>query len=251
MPVLALKKEKYFVGKVWGHEYKTPSHFIDQLFRKLNRGFSPIIGICGEQQNGKSFIGVYVTWLIHRIGPEASEDFDPTKNTFYDPETAIMSLIGKRRSVTLIDEAGAILDYREWWDKAHQSIRHIVNTQAKNNNCYIFISPFISEIDKSARKHFSFKIIVTKRGVFKTFKYIKRYDAEDASKSMYALFLDDLSINLKDMPKEIWKKYLDFSSEQKERMLLENTNQPDKPEWANKPEWVQLYEMTHGGIKNG
>lgn len=215
MPMTIVEKDPMRHVEIWGSKVDTPSAFIYQLLKKLQNGYSPIVGICGCQQTGKSFVGVWLSHLIYEI---KKIKFDPREITFYEPDKAMETLESKNKDVLLIDEASDVMDYQEWYKQTHRALRSMVNTQAYKNNLYIFIAPFLVQIDKSIRIHCDFEIRVTKRGAFKVWKIVKMYDADNINNATYRVFLDYLSIKLSDIPKQVWNSYKKYSYEQKEEI---------------------------------
>jgi len=240
MPYKTREESDMKIVSIWGKKVRTPLIFIKQLFTKLDRGYSPIIGICGSQRIGKSFIGLWLTYLIYQI---TGKELDLKKVIFYEPEEAIKNLESKEKDVEWIDEPDAI-DYQEWYLKAHKAIRSMINTQGYKNNLYIIISPFIAQIDKSLRIHQDFLIKVTRRGNFKVWKYEKKYDAEEMKHTTKKVFLDYCNIKMDIIPKELWKEYKEFSRKEKERIRRKrmnlDTDKKKKPEDLNTLDVIEL-----------
>lgn len=205
----------------------TNLYFISQVFRKLKKGYSPTIGICGNQRVGKSFIAL---WICHTMCCLFGKKFDVENNTFYEPIKAIKDLEHKSREPLLIDEASDVLDVREWYEQTHQALKSIINTQAYKTMLYIFISPFIADIDKSFTKHFDFLIRVDDRGRYKTFRFVKRYDEINIKKVVYRRFLDDCTITMKEVPTVLWDRYINFSIKEKEKIRKKRLGRLTKKE---------------------
>lgn len=189
--------------------------FLYKLIRHLKKGFSPIIGICGSQRIGKSFVGV---WLSYKLMELMGKQYTPIDHTFYEPVKAIENLEGRRQDPLMIDEAGDILNRREWYAQTHIALSNIINTQAYKGMIYIFISPFISDIDKTFTKHFYFLLRVDDFGRFKAFQYKKKYDAREEKKAVKRIFLDDVYVTMNDLPSGLWERYLAYSIQQKEML---------------------------------
>jgi hypothetical protein len=217
MPTLMLEEKKNYEVDIWGKHVETPHAFLYQILKKLRNGYSPIVGICGCQQNGKSFVAVWLTKFIYDL---QDKPYDPTQITFYEPDRAMMDLENKNKDALLIDEAGDVMDYQEWHKQTHRALRSMINTQAYKNNLYVFISPFLAQIDKSLRVHCDFAIKVLSRGRFKVWKYVKKYDAEKMEQATYKVFLDDVDIRMKHVPKPIWERYKKHSIEEKEKIRV-------------------------------
>lgn len=222
----------------------TNLHLVYQIFKKLSNGYSPLIVICGSQRIGKSFVG---NWLCYLFSSMTGKPFDPTKSTFYEPMEAIRDLEYKSRESLLIDEAGDILDVREWYYQSHQALKSIINTQGYKTMLYIFISPFTTDIDKAFRKHFDFQIRVDARGRMKTFRFVKKYDALYDKQAVYRRFLDDVGLPMSAIPTETWQKYLKYSIEEKEKIRKRRSKKSNR----NKTFTKMQYVFNRDGINYG
>lgn len=181
----------------------------------MRAGFSPIVMICGGQRVGKSFFGV---WLANTIMMFFYNEFYPVKqNTFYDPVESIERIGDTDKQPIMIDEAGAYLNKSEWYDKVVKAMDRIIQTQGYKANCYIFISPFGSDIAKTFRKHFDFQIYVRRRGVGVTRQIPKKYDTlKDEPVKMFKL--EQVVLTRKSIPRKLWNDYERFSMRQKEEL---------------------------------
>lgn len=214
----------------------TDLHFLSQLFRKIKKGFSPTVGICGNQRIGKSFVAL---WLCRFMMQMMGKEFNPEELTFYEPIKAIENLDNRSREALFVDEASDVLDPREWYDQTHLALKSMINTQANKNMLYVFVSPFIIDIDKAISKHFDFLIRVDDRGKFKTFRFLKKFDELNPNKVIRKIFLDDCDIRKAEVPKRIWDRYEKYSFEEKDnirnrriekvKMKGKNKNIPDDP----------------------
>lgn len=223
MPMRIIPKKDFNKTIKYGsRSIQTNQYFIAHLFNKITKGYSPLVLICGKQRIGKSFIGVYLCHLfMHLVGKQ----YEPEKHTFYDPMKAI-EMIGDEELVAMhIDEAGSILTRREWYKKTHIALDKIVQTQAYKTILYVFISPFASDIDRTFQKHFDYLLRVDDRGKYKAFRILKKYDEFQQEKTTRRVFLDDVYLNMSNIPKETWNKYLEYSIKKKEEMRLETLEQ--------------------------
>lgn len=193
----------------------TNLHFLSQLFRKIMKGFSPTVVICGNQRIGKSFVAL---WLCMFHMTMMGKKFNPEDLTFYEPIKAIENLDNKSRESVLVDEASDVLDPREWFDQTHIALKSMINTQAYKNMLYVFVSPFIIDIDKAISKHFDFLIRVDDRGKFKTFRFLKKFDELNPNKVVKKLFLDDVDIRKAEVPRKIWIRYEKHSFIEKDKI---------------------------------
>lgn len=240
---IRLLQQSKFVIDINGIDNKkrfieTDSYLLKHVVNKLKNGFSPCIIICGSQRIGKSFIGVWICYLISKL---FGKEFIPEENTFYEPLKAIRKIDKVTKECFLIDEAGDILDAREWYKQTHQALRSIINTQAYKTMLYIFVSPFVVDIDKSLRKHFDFLIRVDSRGRFKTFRYVKKYDEHNSNYVIRRRFLDDMGITMGLIPQPLWNKYQAFSIREKEKIRSKRADDIDiekKKEETFRDKWL-------------
>lgn len=216
MPIIQKTDIKYKETiEISGKKIDTNLYFLAKILKRIKAGYSPLILICGNQRKGKSFIGVWLCFLFMNL---MNKKYDPTKNTFYDPIKAVDDLGDVNKEAWLIDEAGSIIHRREWYKKTNIALDKIIQTQAYKTMLYIFISPFASDIDKTFHKHFDFILRVDDRGRFKAFQIFKKFDEFNQEKAVRRMFLDDIRVTLKDVPKDIWDTYQKYSIEQKEEI---------------------------------
>ncbi len=217
MPVMTMQRQEFRSQIRFKRTLDTNQIFLHKLFSRIKNGYSQMIIICGQQQVGKSFIGIWLCYLFMYL---QKKEYDPRKHTFYDPIRSIMGLENKNLEPVLVDEAGTILTKREWYKKTHIALDKMIQTQGYKTMLYIFISPFTSDIDKTFQKHFDFQIRVDDKGRYKAFQIFKKYDEFKHEKSTRRMFLDDVRLKKKNLPADIWDKYLPFSINEKEKMRI-------------------------------
>jgi hypothetical protein len=210
---------EYNIPRPGGGVFRTNIDLLGKTINKMRFGYSIIIVIVGGQRTGKSHFGVWLAWRIHSyFFPDVP--FDVSKFTFYDPVDSIGKVGEYDHEPIIIDEAGAVLNKQEWYEKVSLAMNKIIQTQAYKCNCYIFISPFGNDIAKAFRKHFDFLVFVTSRGNIIVKKIIKKYDEiNDVKIKMH--FYEKIRIYKKDVPAEIWAQYDAFSKNQKEKLRKE------------------------------
>lgn len=227
---------KYNMKKPDGKKLHTNIILIGKIINKMKNGFSPIVLIVGGQRMGKSFVGVWLSFrILNFFNPDV--DYDPKKYTYYDPLRTIGELNQFKKEPLLIDEAGAVVNKTEWYNKVTIALDKIIQTQGYLCNSYIFISPFGSDIAKTFRKHFDYIIYVRKRGVAVVKEVPKKYDdMTDNSPKPY--WLEQIKLSKNSVPKQIWNKYEKFSFEQKEEIrknayidTMEKTKKRHKNRW--------------------
>jgi len=178
-----------------------------------------MIVICGGQRIGKSFIGVWISNLVmnffHNVNYPVSD------NTFYDPVESIRRIGETDKQPIMIDEAGTYLNKTDWYDRVVKAMDRIIQTQGYKCNCYIFISPFGSDIAKTFRKHFDFLIYVRKKGVIITRRIEKKYGTlKDEPIKM--IRMDQILVKKSDVPIDLWEEYEKFSFGMKEKLRIKS-----------------------------
>jgi hypothetical protein len=220
MPIIdyveAKKIETITIGQ---HSITTDIVTLQQIFKKIRNGYSPLIAICGRQRSGKSFIGV---WLMYSFLKMMGKDknFCAANYVFYEGSDIVERIKTIDYEPLMIDEPDA-LDRREWWKKTHAAVRSCIQAQNFRMFMTIVVSPHISDVDVSILKFFDFILRVDDRGDVKSFKLFKRYDEFDAKKNIYKIFLDNFYVKKELVPAKVWREYDKYSREQKNAILNE------------------------------
>ncbi len=222
MPIKIMQKTEYReVIKFGNKTIDTNLIFLIKIFKRIKKGYSPLLLIVGKQRVGKSFIAVYISYIFMEM---LSKEFNPkdiSKFTFYDPIESIRRLNEKEKEPVIIDEAGSILTKREWYKKSHIALDKIIQTQGYKSNLYLFVSPFAIDIDKTFQKHFDFLIRVDDRGNFKVYQLFKKYDELRPERVIRRMFLEDVYVHKNAVPKKLWAAYSKYSIQQKENMRID------------------------------
>lgn len=219
------------------------NHFHYHLYKMIKNGYSPIIAICGEQGIGKSSFALKVCYDYCKI--IYGVEFDFLRYSFYNTSDVIERIGNLKKMPLLIDEAGELVDYLEWYKKNAKAIRSMINTQRFRGLLYVFISPFLIEIVKNVRNHFHFKAYVKQRGTVIIWKYKKRFYAEKQQDATYPIILNKLSFKKTDLPQGYYERYKEFSEGEKEKIRLSRQN--NLMEDAN-PIIKRLYNEIRRGI---
>lgn len=220
MPMLKMKPVEYpYDYKVTNIEgqsshIKTNLRFLNRIIRQMINGYSPIICICGKQRQGKSFIGAYFSWLIMK---SFSRDLCMERNFVYDPMETLTKVNPLKQETFMLDEASSSFHRKEWFQRIHIAFDKIIITQGRKVVCYIFVSPFVNDIDKSFVKHFDYIVEVEKRAYIKVFGVKKKY-ASLSDKPFLRYFLDAVYIPLKTLPSDVWESYKKYSNHEKDRI---------------------------------
>ncbi len=198
-------KIKEYKGYIYP-KYKTNIYLIGEAIKKMKRGYSPIILICGKQRSGKSFIALWIARLImlhlHK------KKFNPKTHVFFDPLKAIIEIDNIEKQPIIIDEAGVLLHSGEWWEKLHIAFDKVIQTQGYKCNCYIFVLPFATDLDKKFRKHIDYQVLMRRRGYFSVFEFIKKYgEMRSEIRSYKRILKENVSVTLDKVPKDLWAGY--------------------------------------------
>ena len=221
----------YNIKKPHGGMYHTDIMLIGQILNQMKKGFSPIILIVGRQRGGKSTFGL---WLGNKIVKFFhNRPLDPTTNTFYDPLKVVRNLDKIQKQALIIDEAAAVINAKEYYSKLSIMMEKIIATQAIMNLCFIIISPFSSDIQKSMRKNIDYLVFVRRRGVAVVKEIPKKYD--DLQGHVPKPFtLEQIKFGTNCISKELWKEYEKFSTREKKKIreqaqLIEQKYAPKDP----------------------
>lgn len=194
---------------------KTNLHILGKIIKSMKRGFSPIVLVVGGQRMGKSFVAIWLADILSHFFH--NKPFDILNNTYYDPVESMKRIGQVDREPILIDEAGTYLNKTEWYNRVVKAMDRIIQTQGFKSNCYIFVSPFGSDIAKTFRKHFDYMLFVRLKGIVVVKAIPKKFDAFD-DKPIKPYRLEQIKIRKGAVPKEIWDEYETFSFERKDRI---------------------------------
>lgn len=199
------------------------------IIKRLKAGYSPIIGICGDQRDGKSW---FAMWFVFMILAVFGKVFDSKKHLIYSPKDIDEKLAGIKEDVVLFDEAAYSYYKRLWYRTPNTSLSKIIFVQGRRTRAYIFISPFINDIDKAFTKHFDVIIDVQRRGITKTYKMKKKHMAF-TDRENYPVWKGDVLLDTRNMPKEFIKvlaEYKEESERMKDELEHEDREETEKRE---------------------
>jgi hypothetical protein len=138
---------------------------------------------------------------------------------------AVASLDGNiTHEARMLDEC-VELDKQEWYEQTHRALAKIIVSQGYKSLLWIMISPHLSDLSGRFHKYLDYLIRVDKRGKFKVWKFVKRYDRPDGQ-DFRRMFFDEVSFpdrafnNLATRMglKNVWEEYVAFSMAEKERI---------------------------------
>ena len=199
MKRIRYQEYRYILKKPNGGEFRTDLHIIGKVIKRMHRGFSPIVMICGGQRMGKSFVGIWLANILMMFFH--ARQYPVKDNTFYDPIESIRRITQSDREPILIDEAGTFLNKTEWYDRVVKAMDKIIQTQGYKSN---------SDIAKTFRKHFDFQLFVRKKGIIVARQIPKKYDSfKDEIIKPYRL--EQIRLMKKTLDPELWAEYEKFS----------------------------------------
>lgn len=190
------------------------------IISRMVRGYSPIIGICGDQRDGKSWFAVYFAYIIMKF---FKRPLDIKDHLVYDANGIDNVLLNLKLDVLILDEASYMYYKREWYKRPHIDLSKIIFVQGRKALAYIFVSPFINDVDKAFTKHFDIIIYVKRRGICKIYKMKKNHMAF-SDRENKRIWWDDLRLNEKKMSqefKELLEEYKRISEKEKDRIERE------------------------------
>lgn len=176
-------------------------------------GFSPIVIIEGEQQMGKSFYAIWLSYVVCNI---LEKKYDLNRHTAYDPKQAMKMLNDLTGEPAVLQESAYAFHFQEYYKKPNIIFSKIIITQGRKVLLYIFCSPKESDIDKKFRKHFHIKIKVIRRRIAKIYYIKNRKKLDDIGR-----FMDDVELDIRNFPRKIWEDFKLHDKMEKERIKKE------------------------------
>jgi len=128
---------------VRGNWLRTNIYLIGQIISEMRRGYSPIIVIVGKQRSGKSFFAIWLCTIIHNYFHNTK--FDPAAQTSYDPLAASEIIDISIKEPILIDEAGAIYNKQDWFEK-------VTKAMGKEAKIVVSVEEFKRRLEKERKK---------------------------------------------------------------------------------------------------
>lgn len=226
-------EHKYVINVRYGnkdqyHTLKTNIYSLYWILARLKKGYSPIIGICGDQRDGKSWFAMFFAYFISGM---MHKKFNINDNIVYGQADISVKLKQVENDVIVLDEASYSYYKREWFKKPHRFLSKIIFTQGRKSIAYIFVTPFINDVDKAFTKHFDIMISVKTRGIAKAYRIYKKHMAF-TDRENRRWWWDDIKLDTKDMPiafKRLLREYKKVS-EQKKDEIEQKEEMEDKEE---------------------
>lgn len=134
-----------------------------KIANMLNAGLSPVIGIFGKEQTGKSNTALYMN---HVIANELNlvQNFDPVNQTVYEVIPFLVLLRHSTRRAIMFDEAGETINKNDYNTKMNKAVAGSLRTQSKRQIPYFFVTPEAGELDPRVREKIDIEIEMTSTG---------------------------------------------------------------------------------------
>jgi hypothetical protein len=188
---------------------KTQSDILPSIFNDIRKRYSPIILICGRPRSGKSMFAIF---LANAISSMLYYEWFNMDELYFYPKDLLRNITNTGYQIMVLDEAGSSLNKREWHKDFTFSFDKILQTQGFLNNVYIFVLPFASDLVKDCRKYIDFLCYTKKRGLLRCKKMYKREDQLVSDlKAFRTIYIEDLYVDLNDLPKNIWDDFVQRS----------------------------------------
>lgn len=209
---------------------KTESDIIPSILSDIRRRYSPIIIICGRPRSGKS---IFALFLANALSCMSYYERFNMKNLYFYPKDLLRGIKETGFQIFILDEAGSSLNKRKWNSDFSFAFDQILQTQGFLNNVYIFCLPFASDLVKDCRKYVDFLCYTKKRGILRCKKIYKREDQLVSDlKAFKPIYIEDLTIDLSDIPLDMRKEFEIVSEGIKTRIRRNITESLfDKKDW--------------------
>lgn len=193
-----------------------------KIANMLNSGLSPIIGIFGKEQTGKSNTYLYMNHVIHNELNLVKGDFDPVQQTIYEVIPFITLLRSTKRRAVGFEEAGETINKNDYNSKMNHAVAGSLRTQSKRQIPYFFITPEASELDPRVREKIDIEIEMIGTGRAKITLYERIHGRRAENKQQrYEYAAINETWKVPKAPKDTRKRYDDLDSEFKGRYLDE------------------------------
>jgi hypothetical protein len=203
-------QEKYLKVSVFMH------NVFKVIVRKWKYGHSPVILICGETGSGKTYTGL-------KLGEELREKlpvkFSIKDSMFTKLDELMVSYLGSKKTIFMIDEAKKHLSAREWWSGFNKAFSEIINTQRFRRNIYIVIVPLAKSLAKEHRDMLDIIIEMKDKGYASTYA-LKRRWAEIRKFEVWRFWLGNMVVGLPS--KDLITKYKKWEETHKRNIYLES-----------------------------
>lgn len=144
--------------------------FLNRITNRLNKGYSPIIVISGEERVGKSELAQLILHYLHNTSNVLKGEIDREniKNHLtYDVLEFIEFIQENKRVGIIVDEAGSLLKATRHQSHYNEAADEVIQTMGFKNNLYIFITPQFTRLDKKIRSKADIVLEVIGRGKVK------------------------------------------------------------------------------------
>lgn len=170
-----------------------------KIANMLNKGLSPVVGIFGKTQTGKSNTALVLNHMISEELNLVQGEFDPVKQTVYEVIPFLVLLRNTKRRAIMFDEAGETLNKNDYNSKMNHAVAGSLRTQSKRQIPYFFVTPEAGELDPRIREEIDVEIEMTATGEAQITLYEKERGRQAENKNQRYKFA---SINEKwDVPK--------------------------------------------------
>lgn len=144
--------------------------FLNRVANRLNKGYSPIIVISGEERSGKSELAQLILHYLHNKSGVLKGDIDKEsikEHLTYDVLEFIEFIQSNKRTGIIVDEAGSLLKATRHQSHYNEAADEVIQTMGFKNNLYIFITPQFTRLDKKIRSKADIVLEVIGRGKVK------------------------------------------------------------------------------------
>lgn len=191
-----------------------------RIANMINTGLSPVIGIFGKEQTGKSNTALYLNHVIHNELNLVKGSFDPISQTVYEVIPFLVLLRNTTRRAIMFDEAGETLNKNDYNSKMNRAVAGSLRTQSKRQIPYFFVTPEAGELDPRIREKIDIEIEMVSKGRGEVTLYEKIHGRKGENKQQRYEFA---SLNEKwkvpKAPEDIRSKYDKLDSHFKGRYL--------------------------------
>lgn len=205
-----------------GLDYPRYPAFLTAVYNKVNKGYSPIIAICGQMGKGKSMTAAKIMEYLHNevnlLKGEVDED-QLRENVVYGTLDFLKAIEGRERQAITMEESGTTLSKNTYNSMFNRTVDETIQTMRIKENVYIIVIPKLSDLDPDIQDHVDFILLVEDPGKVKVTARRHQYDRTDGKNVRYI----NLGYWLHGLPSdELVDAYNEMDREWKEGNLKKN-----------------------------
>jgi len=240
------KQEEYFKDTVLANEDIKGVHYpiiFNYLVNSLNRGYAPIVAICGRYGSGKSMSALRIAELLHNKINVLKGDIKPKEQLVYSPLGFLNTIKDSERKAIIFDEGGVNLNSLDFRSSMNRAVIDAVSTQRFKENVYIFVLGKLYKLSKSLRDIIDLRLTCQRRKSKKP--HVKgtifrpKYESLEANNTKKSFYLNE-EYRPKLPSKDIREKYREKERKFKKDLIKDRIQELKQEEKTGKSDTFKV-----------